>query len=39
MLYLAAPFGFRAKMLNRASIADMRWRPISDQTLRIVVAA
>jgi hypothetical protein len=28
MLYFATLFGFRAKMLDRASIADVRRRPI-----------
>jgi len=36
VLYLAAFCRFGAKMLNRASIADMCLRPIPNQTPRIV---
>jgi len=36
MFYLAALFGLRAKMLDRASIAGVRRRPVPNQTPRIV---
>src|SRR6516165_1215152 len=39
MLYFAALVGFRAKMLYRASIADVRWRPIPDQTPHRIVGS
>ena len=39
MLYLAAVVGLRAKMLNRACIANVRRRPIPNQALAIVAKA